>query len=419
VQYGISRVLAEAASLPEAAPKILKAVCEAAVWELGSIWRVDSAEGVLRCVECWHLPSMAFPEFERVSRTRTFSKGIGVPGRIWASAQPVWVKDVTKDNNFPRAAVATEEGFHAAFGFPILLNNQVVGVIEFFSCEVREPDDNFLSMIGVVGSQIGQFIERKESEAALRAAKEQLTSYANELEERVARRTARLNDTVDSLQSFSYSIAHDLRAPVRAMAGFATILKEQYAANLDAEAQSYIGRIIDGASRMDRLIMDLLAYGQVAHMDVPRSVIPLGDVIRDAREQLADEITGAGANIQAPDALPAVKGHRAVLCQVFVNLIANSLKFVERGVKPRIVISAESQGTTVRVRLCDNGIGIDPALHDRIFNVFERGPATSGLPGTGIGLAIARKGVERLGGRIGIEPAPEGGSCFWIELPAA
>jgi len=417
VQYGISRVMAEAASLPEAAPKILRAICEAVGWEIGALWRVDAAAQVLRCVESWHLPSSNLPEFEQATRSRTFTKSVGLPGRTWACAQPVWVRDVTHDDNFPRAPVALREGLHAAFAFPILLNTEVLGVIEFFSCEIREPDQNFLEMISVVGSQIGQFMERKEAESALRAAKEQLRGYADELEQHVAQRTARLNDTVESLQNFSYSVAHDLRAPLRAMAGFATILQEQYASQLDAEAQDYTRRIIDAAGRMDRLIMDLLAYGQMAHMDLAPDVVALDASAAAAMEQLADDVRAKNAAVHI-EALPKVKGHPVVLEQVLANLIGNAIKFVPPGVTPRVEVTAHLTGVKICVRVRDNGIGIAPAAQERIFDIFERGPATSKYPGTGIGLAIVRKGIERLGGRVGVESEPDRGSCFWFELPA-
>jgi signal transduction histidine kinase/integral membrane sensor domain MASE1 len=419
VQYGISRVLAEASSLADAAPKILKAVCEAAGWELGAIWRVDSDAGMLRCVECWHLPSVALPEFERDSRARTFPSGAGLPGRIWAAAQPAWVRDVTKDDNFPRAPVAAREGLRGAFGFPILLNNEVLGVIEFFSRDVREPDQNFLEMIGAVGSQIGPFIERKEGEAALRVAKEQLRTYADELEGRVARRTARLRATVESLESFSYSIAHDLRAPVRGMAGFARMLQEDYGPKLDADAHKYIGRILENAARMDRLILDLLAYGKMTHMELTQEPVPLEPVIRGAMEQLSGEIGASGAKIDLPASLPKVTGHRIVLEQVFTNLLGNALKFVAPGVTPQIEITTQTNGDTVCVWVRDNGIGIPSTAHERIFNVFERAHAGNKYAGTGIGLAIVRKALERLGGRVGVESEPGKGSCFWLELPAA
>ncbi len=162
-QYAIVRVLAEASSLSAAAPKLLEAVCKSLDWDHAAVWRVDPQANVLRCVECWHRPELRFPEFEALSKRTTFPPGIGVPGRVWTSAQPCWVPDVLKDTNFPRAPVAAKEGLHAALGFPIVLNNEVLCVMEFFSREVRHPDDELLQMMAAVGSELGQFMERRSA----------------------------------------------------------------------------------------------------------------------------------------------------------------------------------------------------------------------------------------------------------------
>ncbi len=167
-QYATTRALAESASLSEAAPKVLQAVCETLGWEHGALWRVDAGTGVLRCVEIWTPPGAGFPEFDSVSRSTTFAPGIGLPGRVWASGKPAWIPDVVQDTNFPRAPIADREGLHAALGFPILVGPEVLGVLEFFSREVRRPDDELLALLATVGSQIGQFAERRRAEEELR-----------------------------------------------------------------------------------------------------------------------------------------------------------------------------------------------------------------------------------------------------------
>ncbi len=162
-QYAVVRVLAEATSLAEVAPKILEAVCKSLNWDFGAVWRVDRAANVLRFVDCWHGYAFRFVEFEALCRRTEFLPGIGVPGRVWTTALPCWVPDVLQDTNFPRAPIAAKEGLHAAFGFPILLKNEVVGMMEFFSREIRRPDDELLQMMAAVGSEIGQFIDRRRA----------------------------------------------------------------------------------------------------------------------------------------------------------------------------------------------------------------------------------------------------------------
>ncbi|MCG3117772.1 MAG: PAS domain S-box protein [Candidatus Manganitrophus sp. SA1] len=165
-QHAVTRVLAESVTLNEATPKILQAICEALAWELGVIWLMDQEADRLRCVEMWHLPSRGLTEFDEACRNKTFSLGEGLPGRIWSEGAPAWISDVTQDPNFPREAAAAKEGLHAAFGFPIRRGQDFLGVIEFFSRDIREPDAEILQLMDNIGSQIGQFIERKQAEQA-------------------------------------------------------------------------------------------------------------------------------------------------------------------------------------------------------------------------------------------------------------
>ncbi len=168
VQHTVTQVLAEAATLEEATPKILEAVCGGLGWDLGELWRIDRAAGVLRCVEVWRKASGEALEFVATRHERTFLPGVGLPGRVWSSRAPAYIPDVVQDANFPRAPLAAREGLHAAFAFPILLGGEVVGVMDFFSQEIRQPDQDLLDMMATIGSQIGQFIERKRAEAELR-----------------------------------------------------------------------------------------------------------------------------------------------------------------------------------------------------------------------------------------------------------
>ena len=178
VQHTVAQILAEAATIEEATPRILRAMGECLGWDVGALWRVDREAEALRCVELWHKASIEVPEFERVSREFTFVPGLGLPGRVWSSLEPEYVPDVVPDENFPRGPIAEREGLHAAFGFPILLGGEVLGVIEFFSREIRQPDQELLNMLATIGSQIGQFIERKRAEEALRESEAKFRDYA-------------------------------------------------------------------------------------------------------------------------------------------------------------------------------------------------------------------------------------------------
>jgi PAS domain S-box-containing protein len=166
-EYVSARALAESATLAEAAVRVLEALCDALGWDYGALWNVDADSGVLNCVDTWHQPAVTVTQFEAASRNTAFTRGVGLPGRVWASGEPAWVPDVVADPNFPRAAVALEEGLHGAFALPLLIRGTVVGVMEFFSREIREPDEELLRMLARVGAQVGQFMERKRAEEEL------------------------------------------------------------------------------------------------------------------------------------------------------------------------------------------------------------------------------------------------------------
>jgi PAS domain S-box-containing protein len=177
VQDATSRILAESADLKVAGAKIIQVLCERAGWSIGALWKLDPSLNELACVEVWHLPSFSAPQFEQVTRTRKFARGVGLPGRVWSSGSPAWIADATKDGNFPRAPLAEKEGLYAGFGFPVKLGSEILGVIECFSREVRVPDDQFLEIVGDIGAQLGQFVERKRAEESLLLSEKELSDF--------------------------------------------------------------------------------------------------------------------------------------------------------------------------------------------------------------------------------------------------
>ena len=181
VQYAVSRVLAEATTLADAVPTILQSLCQSLGWQLGMIWRLDRQAHVLRYVESWHTPTVNLDEFKAANQYTTFSLGSGLPGCIWASGQPTWISNLIEEDNFPRAALANQAGLCAVFGFPIRLGNDILGVIECFSNTIQEPDEDLLQMMAIIGSQIGQFIERRRVEEELAESQKLFLSFMNNI----------------------------------------------------------------------------------------------------------------------------------------------------------------------------------------------------------------------------------------------
>jgi signal transduction histidine kinase len=261
-------------------------------------------------------------------------------------------------------------------------------------------------------------------EAALRARRRQYEvrdllrerdELNTSLEQRVADRTAKLQELNAELEAFSYSVSHDLRAPLRSMESYARILCEEYSGGLPLEARHYLQRIAKNAEKMDRLMQDVLAFSRIARGEIPLEPVDLDVAVAETVDQYPD-LAMAHEQIVTRTPLGWVMGHMPSLTQCFSNLLQNALKFAAEGREPHVEVSSECLGNSVRVSVRDNGIGIDPAHHDRIFRLFERaGPGS--IPGTGLGLAIVKKAVDRMGGTVGVSSHLGAGSCFWIDLP--
>ena len=239
------------------------------------------------------------------------------------------------------------------------------------------------------------------------------------LEQRIHERTEQLAEANLELRAFAHTIAHDLRAPLRNVQGYAAALQEDEAARLSATGKIFLARIGAVAANMDRLVAELLVYSQLSRSELRLQPVELDRVVQLALQDLDAQVAAGGARIDVARPLPAVTGNEAVLTQVFENLIGNALKFVAPGVRPEIAIGAEVRGSDVLVRVRDNGIGIPEDKRDRVFDMFERLHGDDQYQGTGIGLAIVRKGVERQGGSVRVEPGAAAGTVFLLTLRSA
>lgn len=334
---------------------------------------------------------------------------------------------------------------------PVALERQLAAGYHSFLAAALGLDGDYIGDLILVARQPDAFsVEAQETaqEVANQLAiaiqqsrlREQLMRYTTELEQRVAERTAALLDAVDGLEAFSYSASHDLRAPLRSMQGLSQALLEDYRNQLDATARLYIQEIAASARQADQLVTDLLDYGRLSRADMAMQEINLTEVVAAVLSQLEDELRSQQATVTVNDPLPDVIGHRPTLIQAILNLMTNAIKFVPGDRLPQVQIWAELTAQPpdrpedqpadqfkdqpdllnwVRLWIVDNGIGIAPEHQEQIFQSFERLHTTEEYPGTGVGLAIVRKGVERMGGTVGVVSEPGQGSQFWIKLKKA
>jgi PAS domain S-box-containing protein len=308
---------------------------------------------------------------------------------------------------------ALKEGGEYAAEFRSLWPDGTILWVEARGRIERDPEGRATRSYGVMMD----ITERKQAEAVLARSKE-------ELEVLVRERTAKLQELVADLEHFSYTITHDMRAPLRGMIGFSEMMSESCAGCKEHDSQGFLRRIRVSAARMDALIRDALNYGQAVRRELPLEAIDLGALLRGMLDSYP-ELQATSAQIRIEGDLPLVLGNEAALTQCFSNLLGNAVKFAKPGQRPEIRIWAESSpgepkkiGASPTVRICveDNGLGIPESFLPRVFDMFARGQNTH--EGTGIGLALVRKVVQRMEGKVGVESEVGKGSRFWVDLQA-
>ena len=409
LQYAITRIVSRSIDFVEGTHEILETVCEGLGWQVGVLWSVDHQEEVLHCVDVWHSPILDASGFESTCLSTNFVKGNGLPGRIWETGKPAWIPNLKKDPNFPRAPLAERSGLRAGFGFPILLGEEVIGVIEFFSQEVRQPDSELLEMIGSVGRQIGQFQERKRAE-------EKLAHLL--VRERAARADAEKANRLKD--EFLATLSHELRTPLNAVIGWSRMLKS---GRLDQESATHAIDVIErNAWAQKQIIEDILDVSRVItgklqlHLG-PVDLVPVMNAALDAVRPAFDakEIT-IETNYQ--EGLKVIAGDADRLQQVVWNLLSNASKFTPHG--GEVGISVTQDGKYAMVEISDTGPGIAPDFLPHVFERFRQadGSTTRTHGGLGLGLAIVRHLVELHGGVIEAENGTvRSGAVFTVKLP--
>ena len=385
----VHAVLAEERELPA----MLKRCCEVIVRQLGvafaRLWTVDESGTTLL------LQASAGMYTHIDGPHRSVPIGSFKIGLIASERRPHLTNDVQHDPRVGDREWAKRERMVSFAGYPLLVDGELTGVLAMFSRQTMHEDT--LAALGGIADTIAQGIERRRAEAELEARVQEL---------------ARSNA---DLEQFAYVASHDLQEPLRMVASYNQLLARRYEGKLGPEADEFIAFTVEGVQRMQRLINDLLTYSRLGRTGMKEAPVPLDEVVQEAVQNLTSAVQESGAEV-THDALPTISGDRGQIVQLLQNLVSNAIKF-RAAEAPRIHVLAQKDNAGWRIGVQDNGIGIDPQYFERIFVIFQRLHPREDYPGTGIGLAVCKKIVERHGGRIWVESAPGAGSTIWFTFP--
>jgi PAS domain S-box-containing protein len=476
-EHAVTRVLAGAAAVEEAAPGILRTMGEMLRWDLGVLWRVEA--GTLRFVTGWHAPGVDGEPFEAANRDAALGVGEGLPGRVWERGEAVWIQELSGDPNFPRARIAAEAGLRTGFAFPITGGGQTLGVIEFFARDAEIPDESMLRTMEAMGSEIGQFIVRKEAEAerdrALADAVE-ARAIAEEQAGELERQTGELQNQAAQLQEtqaeleiavfelqrtngelrqrteeaeqatteaeeanraksqFLANMSHELRTPINAIMGYTDLLEMGIAGALNEQQRAHLERVRSSSQHLLSLVNEILDLAKVesGQLRVARERSALREALDAALGLVVPQAVRAGVAVRdevAPDADTAYWGDPERVQQILANLLTNAIKFTRRGGSVRVgcavtdqpdsTVQARGSGNWLRVDVEDTGVGIAPEHQEEIFQPFFQvdGGYTRESGGTGLGLSISRRLARLMGGDVTLQSRPGNGSCFTLWLP--
>ncbi len=411
-QYAVTRVLSECRALTDAAPKILQALCENLEWEVGVLWQVDRTADELRCLDLWVSPALPTDEFVTATVPYTFKRGVGLPGRVWAAGDAVWIADVLADANFPLALSAQAVGLHGAFGFPVRVGGEVEAVVELYSRQVRELDEELLKMAADLGLKIGQFVERSRTQEALRQAEAQL----------------RQSQKMEAIGRLAGGVAHDFNNLLTVIRGYSDLILARLPPT--EPLRKDVEEVKKAADRAASLTAQLLAFSR--RQFVSPKLVDLNVVVSGMatmlRRLIGEDLIQLCTVLDPQAGL--IKADPGQIEQVVMNLAVNAHDAMPTGgtltIETRSVQIAESPGrdaqsvapgSYVMLAVRDTGCGMDEETQSHLFEPFfttkEKGK------GTGLGLSTVYGIVKQCGGHITVESKLGYGTTFTILFPRA
>lgn len=398
-EFSVTQALAESATLQEAAPLVIEAICEALGWEVGELWGLDGAARVLRREGVWNKPGLDLAAFHAEGRDISFAPGAGLPGRVWQTGEPLWVADVSDKPWYTRRDAARRSGLHAVVAFPVRSDRGVTGVLTFLSHSIRQPDDGLLRVMADIGSRIGHYAE-------LKRARDELERQSEVLHQA---------DKLASLGTLVAGVVHEMNNPLGIISSRIELML------MDAEHQGLPAPIVEDlqvlyrhTQRMSRVAQSLLSFARQA----PRETRPvdLNGVVEDtlllARKSMANE--GIRISTALERMLPPLVADGTALQQLLLNLLTNSREAMTGGGEIKIETRmAPSRPDWIQLIVADTGPGIPPQVLPRIFDPFY----TTKPTGTGLGLPVSYGIVKDHRGTIDVQSTPGQGTRFTLSFP--
>lgn len=406
----------ESTSSEAAMRLVIDEICSYTGWPLGHAYRVDAARHDLYPIELWRLDQPdAHAEFKAMNMAARFGPGVGLPGAVLRDRRPYWIEDITQDAQFPGGRTKTGLGIASGFAFPVLVGREVVAVMEFGTDKRTPSDAQLLDIMANIGTQLGRVVERERASELLEARVAERTRQLEAANRELSQRAIELTAINTELESFSYSVSHDLRAPLRGIFGFSQALQEDFGSRLGSDGEAMLDRIKSASQRMGRLIDDLLGLSRVTRAEMVRETVDLSAMAREICAELRKLSPKRQIEINIQPAITAV-GDPRLLRVLLQNLLDNAFKFTSRTEHARISFSCEETEHGTGYIVSDNGAGFDMQYAGKLFGAFQRLHSLKEFEGTGIGLATVQRIVHRHGGLVRAQGAPGKGASFQFTL---